>query len=80
VVFDSFCVDLVVTSTTLCFQALKGKEEKMVENAPIQNPSGDHPEVAVNVKIEKIMSQYLASSEVQETTKTVAGATPNNGD
>jgi hypothetical protein len=78
--FDSFYFDLGVTTMALRFQALKEKEGRMVENAPVESPSGDHPIVAVDLEIMKIVSWNLTSSYGQETTKTVAGATPNEAD
>jgi hypothetical protein len=38
----------------LRFQALKEKEEEMVENAPIRTPSEDHPKAVVDLEIAKI--------------------------
>jgi hypothetical protein len=75
-----FYFDLAVTTMALHFQALKEKEGKMVESAPINTPFGDHPKVAMDVEIMKIASQTSASSDGQETTKTVARATPNDVD
>jgi hypothetical protein len=57
--FNSLYFDLVVTSTALRFQALKEKEEEMVENAPVETRSGDHPEAVVDLAITKIVSQNL---------------------
>jgi hypothetical protein len=49
--FGSLYFDLVVTTTALCFQTLKEKEEEIVENAPVETSSGDHPETAVQKNI-----------------------------
>jgi hypothetical protein len=38
---------------------LKEKEEEMVENAPVETPSRDHPEVAMDLEIVKNASQNL---------------------
>jgi hypothetical protein len=54
---------LVVTTTVLRFQTLKEKEEQMVENAPVETPSRDHPEAVVDLEIVKIMSQNLTTSD-----------------
>jgi hypothetical protein len=42
---------------------LKEKEGKMVEDAPVETPSRDHPEVVVDLEIMKIVSQNLTSSD-----------------
>jgi hypothetical protein len=63
-----------------CFQASKEKEEKMVENVPIETPSEDHPEMDVNPEIVKIASQNLTPSDGQDAAKTIAGGTPNDTD
>jgi hypothetical protein len=57
--FDSFYFDLGVTTIALCFQALGGKEEKMVDDTPV-----GCPEVVVDLEVAKIASQNLSSSDV----------------
>jgi hypothetical protein len=39
----------------LCFQALKEKEEEMVESALTENPSEDHCEGAVDAKSQGLL-------------------------
>jgi hypothetical protein len=71
---------LVITTTALRFQALKEKEEEMVENAPMETPSRDHPKAIVDLEIMKIASQNLTMFDGQGATKAVIGVTPNDTD
>jgi hypothetical protein len=71
---------MVVTTTTLCFQALNEKEEEMVENTPVETPSGDHLEADVDLEITKIASQNLTAFNGQGATKIIGELIPNDAD
>jgi hypothetical protein len=57
--FDFLCFDLIITTVALCFQALKEKEDPVVEDAPTETPPGDRHEIAVDVEVVKIAYENL---------------------
>jgi hypothetical protein len=71
---------LIFTYTVLRFQALKEKEEEMVENGPTENPLRDHCEGAVDVEIARIASENLTAFDGQGVAETVVVVIPNDAD
>jgi hypothetical protein len=67
---------LIVTTISLLFQLLKEK----VEEVPIDTPSGEYREIAVDVEVAKIASENLTTSEGQDATETVAGVTHDDAE
>jgi hypothetical protein len=57
--FDFLCFDLIVTTMALHFQALKEKEDLVVEDAPAGTRPGDRHEIAVDVEVMKIAYENL---------------------
>jgi hypothetical protein len=63
----------VVTTLLLLFQKLKEKE--MIENAPIEASSEDHPEGVVDLEVVRITSENVATSDALGATETVPSET-----
>jgi hypothetical protein len=62
----------------LRFQTLKEKEDSVVNDAPVETPSGDHGEIAVYVEVTKIKNENLTASEGHDATETITGAIPDD--
>jgi hypothetical protein len=71
---------LIVTSVLLHFQALKEKEDPVVDDAPVEAPSRDHRKISVDVEVAKITNENLTTSECQDAVETIASVTPDGAE
>jgi hypothetical protein len=78
--FDSLYFDLIVTIVALRFQALKEKEDLLVEDAPAETTFGDHRKIVVDVDVAKIANENLTTSKGQDVAEAVAGVTPDSAE
>jgi hypothetical protein len=76
--FDFSCFDLIVTTMVLRFQALKEKEDSVVEMLPPRPLPEILHEIAVDVEVANITNENLATSEGQDAAETVSSAAPND--
>jgi hypothetical protein len=64
------------------FQAFKEKEKEknVIENIPVETPSRDHPEGAVDLDVLKIASENLTTSHGLGAVETVPDVTSDDVD